>query len=77
MLGRRTTYASDIDRVGQQQIGARWGGVLARDTMPAPGDMSYYIVNTDVDASPEQVGVLAVNGETLIPEPEPEPELIP
>ena len=51
--------------------------MLARDTMPAPGDMSYYIVNTDVDASPEQVGVLAVNGETLIPEPEPEPELIP
>ena len=46
MLGRRTTYASDLDRVGRQQVGARWGGVLARDTMPPPGHM-FYVVNTD------------------------------
>ena len=47
LLGKRTTYASDIDRVGRQHFGARWGGVLARDTLPAPGHMRFFVVNTD------------------------------
>ena len=47
VLGKRTTYASDIDRVGKQHFGQRWGGVLARDNMPEPGHMRVYVVNTD------------------------------
>ena len=47
LLGRRTTYAGDINRVGRQHFGARWGGVLARDTLPAPGHMRVFVVNTD------------------------------
>ena len=46
-LGKRTTYASDIDRIGRQHFGPRWGGVLARDTLPEPGHMRVYVVNTD------------------------------
>ena len=47
LLGKRTTYASNIDKVGRQHFGARWGGVVARDTMPAPGHMRFFVVNTD------------------------------
>ena len=47
LLGKRTTYASNIDMVGRQHFGARWGGVVARDTMPAPGHMRFFVVNTD------------------------------
>ena len=47
LLGKRTTYASNIDRVGRQHFGARWGGVVARDTLPPPGHMRFFVVNTD------------------------------
>ena len=47
LLGKRTTYASDIDRIGRQHFGPRWGGVLARDTLPEPGHMRVFVVNTD------------------------------
>ena len=47
LLGKRTTYASDLNRVGRQHFGQRWGGVLARDTLPAPGHMRVFVVNTD------------------------------
>ena len=47
LLGKRTTYASDIDGVGRQHFGQRWGGVLARDNMPPPGHMRVFVVNTD------------------------------
>jgi hypothetical protein len=47
LLGRRTTYASDIDKVGRQHFGPHWGGVLARDNMTPPGHMRAFVVNTD------------------------------
>ena len=56
-LGRRTTFASDLDRVGRARFGQRWGGVYARDTMPPVSQtMRAMVVNTDHAPRPDGSG---------------------
>ena len=52
-LGKDTTYASQLDREGSRLLGERWGGVWARDTLPAVSQSRRgYIVNTDSSTGP-------------------------
>ena len=71
LLGKRTTYASDIDRVGRQHFGPRWGGVLARDTLPPPGHMRAYVVNTDESTGRgvHWLAAMDVNGQRYFNDP--------
>ena len=71
LLGKRTTYSSDIDRIGRQHFGPRWGGVLARDTLPPPGHMRAYVVNTDASTGRgvHWIAALDVNGQRHFNDP--------
>jgi hypothetical protein len=52
-LGTDTTYASELHREGTRLFGDRWGGVWARDTLPAVSQSRRgYIVNTDSSMGP-------------------------
>ena len=47
MLGRSTTYSTDIEDAGSALLGSAWGGVHAADTLPpAAHHLTCRVVNT-------------------------------
>ena len=47
LLGRSTTYSSELESVGALLLGSAWGGVHAADTLPAPAStLTCRVVNT-------------------------------
>ena len=71
-LGTGTTYASELDREGSRLFGDRWGGVWARDTLPAVSQTRRgYIVNTDSSTGPgvHFIGVLDDAGRRYFSDP--------
>ena len=47
LLGRSTTYSSELESIGALLLGSAWGGVHAADTLPAPAStLTCRVVNT-------------------------------
>ena len=47
LLGKSTTYSSELESVGALLLGSAWGGVHAADTLPAPAStLTCRVVNT-------------------------------
>jgi hypothetical protein len=56
-IGSSTTNSGQIDALGQELFGHFWGGVFARDTLPAiHSETRAYVVNTDHAPRPDGSG---------------------
>eukprot|EP01043_Picozoa_sp_COSAG02_P018344 COSAG02_NODE_856_length_16468_cov_131.787831_3_plen_141_part_00 len=73
LLGTERTFSSQLDRVGRQMYGSRWGGVHARDTLPAVARTGRrgMIVNTDLSTGSgvHWIAVLDEDGQRAMSDP--------
>ena len=73
LLGTARTFSSQLERVGKQMFGVQWGGVHARDTLPAVAREGRrgMIVNTDASTGSgvHWIAVLDEDGQRAMSDP--------
>jgi hypothetical protein len=48
-MGNKTTYGSDLDKIGKRYLGGKFKGVYAADKIPnLTNERPYCIINTDI-----------------------------